>query len=42
MTVNSMLQTMYHVNDWDIQRWIEYKQKRIVKRMRKDERKAKV
>ena len=38
----SMLQTMYHVNDWDIQRWIEYKQERIVERMRKDERKAKV
>ena len=38
----SMLQAMYHVNDWDIQRWIEYKQERIVERMRKDERKAKV
>ena len=33
----SMLQAMYHVNDWDIQRWIEYKQERIVERMRKDE-----
>ena len=33
----SMLQAMYHVNDLDIQRWIEYKQERIVERMRKDE-----
>ena len=33
----SMLQAMYHVNDWDIQSWIEYKHERIVKRLRKDE-----
>ena len=32
----SMLQAMYNVNDWDIQRWIEFKQERIVERMRKD------
>ena len=38
----SMLQAMYHVNDLDIQRWIEYKEERIVARMRKDERKVKV
>lgn len=33
----SMLQVMYLVKDWDIQRWIEYKQEKIVERMRKDE-----
>ena len=33
----SMLQAMYHVNDRDIQRWIEYKQERIVERMKHDE-----
>lgn len=33
----SMLQAMYHVNDRDIQRWIEYKLERIVERMKHDE-----
>lgn len=33
----SMLQDMYDIDGSDIQRWIEYKQERIVERMRKDE-----
>lgn len=33
----SMLQAMYHVKDCDIQSWIEYKQERIVERMKQDE-----